>query len=128
MFQSGGVFYGGLLGGLAGGLVVRAAPQLPGWATADVLAPGVVIGQAIGRLGCFAAGCCYGKGATVPWAVTFPDIYAARQVGTPLDTPLHPTQIYESLATLLIFASSSGSRPARGSTARSSWPTSSSTR
>jgi phosphatidylglycerol:prolipoprotein diacylglycerol transferase len=67
------------------------------------LAPGVVIGQAIGRLGCFAAGCCFGKPASVPWAVTFTDVYAARQVGTPMDTALHPAQIYESLACFLIF-------------------------
>ena len=49
--------------------------KLPAWRTADVMAPGVVIGQAIGRLGCFAAGCCFGKPADVPWAVTFTDIY-----------------------------------------------------
>jgi hypothetical protein len=61
------------------------------------------IGQAIGRLGCFAAGCCWGKPANVPWAVTFTDVNAARTVGTPLDTPLHPSQLYESLATLVIF-------------------------
>ena len=85
-------------------LVVRPPPRPAGWQTADVLAPGVVLGQAIGRLGCFAAGCCWGKPTHVPWAVTFTDVYAARAVGTPLDTPLHPTQLYESLATFLIFA------------------------
>jgi phosphatidylglycerol:prolipoprotein diacylglycerol transferase len=63
----------------------------------------VVLGQSIGRLGCFAAGCCFGKPATVAWAVTFRDLYAARAVGTPIDTPLHPTQLYESFATFLIF-------------------------
>jgi phosphatidylglycerol---prolipoprotein diacylglyceryl transferase len=103
IFQSGGVFYGGLLGGIAVALWFVWRYKLPGWATADVLAPGVVIGQAIGRLGCFAAGCCFGKPASVPWAVTFTDVYAARQVGTPMDTALHPTQIYESLACFLIF-------------------------
>jgi phosphatidylglycerol:prolipoprotein diacylglycerol transferase len=102
IFQAGGVFYGGLLGGLlvAGWYVWHY--KLPGWATADVMAPGVVVGQAIGRLGCFSAGCCFGKPASVPWAVTFTDVYAARQVGTPMDTALHPTQLYESLACLLI--------------------------
>lgn len=104
IFQSGGVFYGGLLGGLVVAFVFARRYKLPGWSTADVLAPGVVIGQAIGRLGCFAAGCCYGKVAAVPWAVAFTDVYAARQVGTPLDTPLHPAQVYESMATLVIFA------------------------
>jgi phosphatidylglycerol---prolipoprotein diacylglyceryl transferase len=103
IFQSGGVFYGGLLGGIAVAIFFVWRYKLPGWATADVLAPGVVIGQAIGRLGCFAAGGCFGKPASVPWAVTFTDVYAARQVGTPMDTPLHPTQIYESTACFLIF-------------------------
>ena len=103
IFQSGGVFYGGLLGGIAVAIFFVWRYKLPGWATADVLAPGVVVGQAIGRLGCFAAGCCFGKPASVPWAVTFTDVYAARQVGTPMDTALHPTQIYESLACFLIF-------------------------
>ena len=61
------------------------------------------LGQAIGRLGCFAAGCCWGKATQVPWAVTFTDVYAARAVGTPMDTPVHPSQLYESFAAFLIF-------------------------
>jgi phosphatidylglycerol:prolipoprotein diacylglycerol transferase len=104
ILQSGGVFYGGLLGGIVTAFWLARRYELPGWPTADVLAPGLVLGQAIGRLGCFAAGCCYGKTAAVPWAVTFTDVSAARQVGTPLDTPVHPSQLYESLATLVIFA------------------------
>ena len=103
LLQSGGVFYGGLLGAFPVAWWFARRHHLDGWKTADVLAPGVAIGQAIGRLGCFAAGCCYGRPADVPWAVTFHDVYATRQVGTPLDTPLHPTQLYESLATLAIF-------------------------
>jgi phosphatidylglycerol:prolipoprotein diacylglycerol transferase len=103
IFQSGGVFYGGLLGGIAVAALLVRRYHLPGWTTADVLAPGVAIGQSIGRLGCFSAGCCWGKATTVPWAVTFTDVYAARQVGTPIDTPLHPSQLYESFAVFLIF-------------------------
>jgi phosphatidylglycerol:prolipoprotein diacylglycerol transferase len=103
IFQSGGVFYGGLIGGLLVAWWYVKRYKLPGWSTADVLAPGVVLGQAIGRLGCFAAGCCWGKPADVPWAVVFTDVYAARQVGTPLDSPLHPSQLYESVAAFLIF-------------------------
>lgn len=103
IFQAGGVFYGGLLGGISVAVWYVWRFKLPAWATADVMAPAVIIGQAIGRLGCFAAGCCFGKPASVPWAVTFTDVYAARQVGTPMDTALHPTQIYESLACFLIF-------------------------
>jgi phosphatidylglycerol:prolipoprotein diacylglycerol transferase len=103
LLQSGGVFYGGLLGAFPVAWWYARRHKLEGWKTADVLAPGVAIGQAIGRLGCFAAGCCYGRPADVPWAVTFHDVYATRQVGTPIDTPLHPTQLYESAATLAIF-------------------------
>ena len=76
LFQSGGVFYGGLLGAIPVAFWYARRHQLDGWKTADVLAPGVVIGQAIGRLGCFMAGCCYGKPTRVPWAVTFTDIFA----------------------------------------------------
>src|SRR4030095_12183063 len=55
-----------------------------------------------GRFGCFFAGCCYGRPTTVPWAVTFTDPFAAANVGTPLNQPLHPTQVYEAGAELLI--------------------------
>lgn len=103
LLQSGGVFYGGLLGALPVAWYLSRRYGLDAWRTADVLAPGVILGQAIGRLGCFAAGCCHGRATDVPWAVRFTDVYAARTVGTPLDTPLHPTQIYESLAAFAIF-------------------------
>ncbi len=102
LFKSGGVFYGGLIGGILVAWWYIRRHKLQGWAVVDVLAPGVITGQAIGRLGCFAAGCCWGKPAQVPWAVTFTDVYSARAVGTPLDTPLHPSQIYESVAAFLI--------------------------
>ena len=103
LVQSGGVFYGGLIGALPVAWWYARKHGLPPWPTADVLAPGVVLGQAVGRMGCFAAGCCYGRPTSVPWAVTFRDIYTTRTVGTPLDVPLHPTQLYEAGATLLIF-------------------------
>jgi phosphatidylglycerol:prolipoprotein diacylglycerol transferase len=100
---SAGVFYGGF----ALALIVASAyvrrMKLPTWATLDVLAPGVAIGQAIGRLGCLCAGCCYGRQCSLPWAVTFRDAWAARHLGTPIDVPLHPTQLYESLTMLVIF-------------------------
>ena len=68
-----------------------------------IAASAMLLGQAIGRLGCFAAGCCWGKATQVPWAVTFTDVFSARAVGTPMDTPLHPSQLYESFAAFLIF-------------------------
>lgn len=103
ILQSGGVFYGGLIGAFPVAWWYARKHGLPPWRTADVLAPAAAIGQAIGRLGCFCAGCCYGRPADVPWAVTFRDVYASRTVGTPLDTPLHPTEIYEAIACLAIF-------------------------
>jgi phosphatidylglycerol:prolipoprotein diacylglycerol transferase len=104
LFKSGGVFYGGLIGGILVAWWYIRRHKLPGWQVVDVLAPGVMIGQAIGRLGCFSAGCCWGRPASVPWAVSFTDVYSARAVGTPLDNPLHPSQLYESVAAFLILA------------------------
>jgi phosphatidylglycerol:prolipoprotein diacylglycerol transferase len=103
IFQSGGVFYGGLGAGVLVAWLLARRNRLPAWRTADVLAPGVAIGQAVGRLGCFAAGCCWGKATQVPWAVTYTDVYAARAVGTPMDMSVHPSQLYESLGAFLIF-------------------------
>jgi phosphatidylglycerol:prolipoprotein diacylglycerol transferase len=65
----------------------------------DFCAPGIAIGQAIGRLGCFMAGCCYGKPTDLPWAVTF----THPQSLAPLNTPLHPTQLYSALSGFIIF-------------------------
>jgi phosphatidylglycerol:prolipoprotein diacylglycerol transferase len=75
---------------------------MPFWTTCDVFAPGIALGHVTGRLGCFAAGCCYGKPTDVPWAVIFTNPLAAANVGTPLGIPLHPTQLYEAGAELLI--------------------------
>jgi phosphatidylglycerol:prolipoprotein diacylglycerol transferase len=72
-------------------------------ATADVFAPAIALGHAIGRLGCFCAGCCWGLECHLPWAVTFRDPAANDITGVPLNVPLHPTQLYESLAEFLIF-------------------------
>jgi phosphatidylglycerol---prolipoprotein diacylglyceryl transferase len=95
--QAGGVFYGGLLAALAAAFVYMRYTQMPLLKTCDVFAPGIALGHAIGRLGCFAAGCCYGKETHVPWAVTFTNPLANQWTGTPLNIPMHPTQIYEFL-------------------------------
>jgi phosphatidylglycerol:prolipoprotein diacylglycerol transferase len=101
--RSGGVFYGGLLAALPVALWLIRRYKLPLWPTLDVLAPAVVLAQAIGRLGCLAAGCCFGAPCDYAWAVTFTRPSLTRTVGTPIDVPLHPAQIYESLAALAIF-------------------------
>jgi phosphatidylglycerol:prolipoprotein diacylglycerol transferase len=77
--------------------------RLPVWVMTDILAPSVALGHAIGRLGCFTAGCCYGKPTTMPWGVTFTDPYAKEIVGVPLGIALHPTQLYEALVEFALF-------------------------
>jgi phosphatidylglycerol:prolipoprotein diacylglycerol transferase len=100
--RSGGVFYGGLILAVVVALFYIRKIGLPLWTTCDVFAPGIALGHVIGRFGCLFAGCCYGKETSVPWAITFHDPFAASNVGTPLDRPLHPTQLYEAGAELVI--------------------------
>lgn len=100
--RSGGVFYGGLLGAVAAGFFLMKRFKLPWWQTADACAPGIAIGNFFGRQGCFAAGCCWGKPTTLPWGVQFSEL-GHEITGVPIDTHLHPTQLYESFAMLLVF-------------------------
>jgi phosphatidylglycerol:prolipoprotein diacylglycerol transferase len=100
--QSGGVFYGGLILALIVALWYMWRHRMNVWAVCDVFAPGIALGHVIGRVGCFLAGCCYGKPTDVAWAVRFTDPFAAANVGTPLHIDLHPTQLYEAGAELLI--------------------------
>lgn len=123
--RSGGVWYGGFLGGLLTAIILMRRYKLPFWKTTDAFAPGVALGQAIGRQGCFAAGCCWGKPTSLPWGIHFTDAghqvtnvpttvaqlstqadqsFWAQKLGG-LDVPvhLHPTQLYESFAAFLIF-------------------------
>jgi phosphatidylglycerol:prolipoprotein diacylglycerol transferase len=102
LLRSGGVFYGGLIVAVIVALVYIRRIGLPLWTTCDVFAPGIALGHVVGRFGCFFAGCCYGTPTTVPWAITFTSPYAAANVGTPLNIPLHPTQLYEAGAEALI--------------------------
>ncbi|MGA1863499.1 MAG: prolipoprotein diacylglyceryl transferase [bacterium] len=99
LWEGGLVFYGGIIGGILATVFFLKKYGLPFWKTMDVLAPPLVLAQAIGRLGCFMSGCCYGKPTDLPWAVTFnnPCTIAMRGV------PLHPTQLYHSIANLIIF-------------------------
>ena len=102
LVREGGVFYGGLIVAVTVALLYIKRVGLPLWTTCDVFAPGIALGHVIGRFGCFFAGCCFGKPTNVPWAITFTDPFAAANVGTPLNVPLHPTQLYEAGAELLI--------------------------
>jgi phosphatidylglycerol:prolipoprotein diacylglycerol transferase len=101
--RSGGVFYGGLLLAMVSAIWYLRKKQLPAWIIADLAAPGIALGQALGRIGCLSAGCCYGKPTHLPWGITFTSQYAYDNVGVPLNIPLHPTQIYESVGAFCLF-------------------------
>lgn len=101
--MAGGVFYGGFLAALFFTIWYVRVQKLSFWKLTDVLAPGVALGQSVGRLGCFSAGCDYGKPTAASWGVVFSSTFAHEVTGVPLGQRLHPTQIYESLATFLIF-------------------------
>jgi phosphatidylglycerol:prolipoprotein diacylglycerol transferase len=102
LVRAAGVFYGGLLAAFAVAVLLIRRYRLPLWKTTDVFAPGIALGHVVGRFGCLLAGCCYGRATDVPWGITFTDPAAAANVGTPLGIPLHPTQLYEAGAELLI--------------------------
>lgn len=102
-FQAAGFFYGGLLLAIAVAVFYLWRTKESFAALADACSPGVALGLVLARLGCFSAGCCWGKPADVAWAVTFTDPYSERIVGVPLGIPLHPTQLYESAVSAGIF-------------------------
>jgi len=100
--RSGGVFYGGFIAAVLTGFFLMKRYSLPWWKTADACAPGIAIGNFFGRQGCFAAGCCWGKPTTLPWGVKFTEL-GHEITGVPTNTYLHPTQLYESFAMLVVF-------------------------
>ncbi len=99
------IWNGGLVffGGFIFSVIITAAylkyRELNIWLTADVLAPGVAIGHAVGRIGCLFAGCCYGETCDLPFAIKFTD----PQSLAPLNVDLHPTQVYMVLSNLVLF-------------------------
>jgi phosphatidylglycerol:prolipoprotein diacylglycerol transferase len=103
LIRSGGVFYGGFVAATVTVIWLLKQRALPIWFMADLLAPSVALGHAIGRLGCFAAGCCYGRPTGSMWGVTFNDPFSRQISGVPLGVPLHPTQLYDASAELAIF-------------------------
>jgi phosphatidylglycerol:prolipoprotein diacylglycerol transferase len=93
--QAAGVWQGGLVLAFVTAILYIRHTKLPLLTTFDAFAPGIAIGHAIGRIGCFAAGCCWGNECTLPWAVTFRNPEANNLTGVPLGVPLHPSQLYE---------------------------------
>jgi phosphatidylglycerol:prolipoprotein diacylglycerol transferase len=85
-------WFGGFAGGVLAGLWFMNRKRLPKMAVLAAATPGLAIGHAIGRIGCFLVGDDYGRPTTLPWAVAFPE-------GLPPTTvPVHPTQLYEAAA------------------------------
>jgi phosphatidylglycerol:prolipoprotein diacylglycerol transferase len=101
IWEGGLVYYGGLIGASLAVIIYTRIKKLPLWKMADVLAPSVALGYAFGRIGCLMNGCCYGRACSLPWAIKFP---ASNKGGAPVGVPLHPTEIYESLLSLCLYA------------------------
>ncbi len=99
LWRGGLIFHGGLVAALAVAWFYISRHGLPWRTTLDALALGMPLGQCLGRLGCFSAGCCYGRPSNLPWAVTF----TAPESLCPIREPLHPTQLYEALLLLGVF-------------------------
>lgn len=99
LWQGGLVFSGGLVVAVLALIWYLKRRRMPVLSTADLMAPGLALGQGIGRIGCFFAGCCYGRPSDIPWAVVFthPNSLA------PLYTPIHPTQAYAALGGIVLF-------------------------
>lgn len=92
--------FGAILGGILGVWIYCRWRKVPFAPLGDVAAPGVALGQVVGRIGCTINGCCHGNPTTLPWGFTYthPDSYA------PLNVAVHPTQVYELLLNLVLFA------------------------
>ncbi len=92
-------FHGGLAGGLLAGSILIVRRKLPYGRMVDLVAPGLALGTAITRIGCFLNGCCYGAPTNLPWGVRFPEL-AVRDGGL---IPRHPTQLYALVMNLVVF-------------------------
>jgi phosphatidylglycerol:prolipoprotein diacylglycerol transferase len=99
---NGGIsFDGALVGGLVSLIVFCKNRKLPLLSMLDLIAPAAVIGYAVGRIGCFFNGCCYGGECDLPWAVKF---QIGKSFGLPIFTePSHPVQLYSTLISLVLF-------------------------
>lgn len=92
LFSRGGlVFYGGLIGGYLGGYLGCRTLGVPALPFANAAAISLAVGQALGRIGCFLVGDDYGRATDLPWGVAFPEGLP------PVDYPVHPTMLYETL-------------------------------
>lgn len=99
MIHHGGlVYYGGLIGASLACILFAVLKKVPLWRVADVLAPSIALGYVFGRIGCLLNGCCYGSECSFPWAIRFPTGHETHPHA------VHPTQIYDSLLNLVLYA------------------------
>jgi phosphatidylglycerol:prolipoprotein diacylglycerol transferase len=103
-FMGGGVWLGGVLGGVGFCLWMLRRHEIPFGRGLNFVFLMMPLAHAFGRVGCLLAGCCYGAPCAAPWAVVYHSELAHRMMRTPLGVPLHPTQVYEVIAELLNFA------------------------
>ena len=103
VLQAGGVFSGGLIGALVMAAWYMRRHHMPALRTCDAFAPGLAFGHVLGRFGCFAAGCCYGKPTNHFWGVIFTNPLANSVSETPLNIRLEPTQLIEAAAEFFNF-------------------------
>jgi phosphatidylglycerol:prolipoprotein diacylglycerol transferase len=101
--RAGGVFLGGFVAAVIAAIVLLRRYQLPALASFDVISPSLALGHAIGRIGCLMAGCCWGAACDLPWAITYTNPVAARNLGTPLHQPVHPFPVYSSLFNFALY-------------------------
>lgn len=110
-WRGGLVFYGGFIGAAICLIYYTRRHRLPFFKFADLFVPFLAMAHAFGRLGCLCAGCCFGKPTEMPWGIVFPlrsmPHQAHQEVGhvtfDQLPLPVHPTQLYEAGAELLMF-------------------------
>lgn len=101
LWQGGLTLYGGVIAGTVAGLLAARRFGLPMWTVADTLTPSLALGTALGRIGCFLNGCCYGRPTRMPWGVVFPpDSFAGLEFG---NAPVHPSQLYFAAAGFVLF-------------------------
>ena len=98
IWEGGLVWYGAFLGGLIATVWYLRSKKLDWWLWADMGAAPLALAQAVGRVGCLMAGCCYGKETTLPWGIVF-----TKSTIAPNGVMLHPTQIYHMLFNFAIF-------------------------
>ena len=100
VWEGGLVFFGGLIAATIYAVFYFRKHKLNVWKMIDVLSPGLVVSHAFGRIGCLAAGCCYGSPTQKPWGIRLNSNLVDEIVR---GVPLHPTQIYESLSLFILY-------------------------